>query len=49
MVLCGYLDDKPPEQSIFNRNLIYVGMTRATHELVLTVSGSHRYIADLEV
>lgn len=31
-----------------NRRLIYVGMTRASHELVLTASGNHPYIADLE-
>jgi superfamily I DNA/RNA helicase len=30
------------------RRLVYVGMTRATHELVLTASGRHPYIADLE-
>lgn len=46
--LCGYLDDKPPENSILSRRLIYVGMTRATHELVLTASGKHAYIADLD-
>ena len=48
VVLCGYLDDKPPEQSHLSRRLIYVGMTRATSELVLTASGTHPYIADLE-
>jgi hypothetical protein len=48
VVLCGYLDDKPPERSNLSRRLIYVGMTRATHELVLTCSGHHPYIADLE-
>lgn len=48
VIMCGYLDDKPPEQSVLNRRLIYVGMTRATHELVLTASGNHPYIADLE-
>lgn len=31
-----------------NRRLIYVGMTRASHELVLTASGNHPDIADLE-
>ncbi|MDQ3462402.1 MAG: ATP-binding domain-containing protein [Actinomycetota bacterium] len=49
VVLCGYLDDKPAEESVISRRLIYVGMTRATCELVLTASGNHRYIADLEV
>jgi hypothetical protein len=48
VVLCGFLDDKPSEQSVLNRRLIYVGMTRATHELVVTFSGKHPYIADLE-
>jgi superfamily I DNA/RNA helicase len=48
VIMCGYLDDRPPEQSILNRRLIYVGMTRATQELVLTASGDHPYIADLE-
>lgn len=48
VVLCGYLDDRPPENSILNRRLIYVGMTRATYELVLTASGRHPYIADLD-
>lgn len=46
--LCGYLDDRPPMQERLNRRLIYVGMTRASHELVLTASGNHPYIADLE-
>ena len=46
--LCGYLDDKPEETKVLNRRLIYVGMTRATNELVLTASGDHPYIADLE-
>ena len=46
--LCGYLDDKPERDLILNRRLVYVGMTRATDELVLTVSGHHPYIADLE-
>lgn len=46
--LCGYLDDSPPMQERMNRRLIYVGMTRASHELVLTASGNHPYIADLE-
>lgn len=49
VILCGYLDDRPPEQQIVNRRVIYVGMTRATHELVLTASGRHEYIADLEL
>ena len=48
VLLCGYLDDRPPEQSTVTRSLIYVGMTRATHELVLSASGQHRYLADLE-
>lgn len=50
VLLCGYLDDRPPEQdAVINRRLIYVGMTRATHQLVLTASGKHPYIADLEI
>lgn len=50
VILCGYLEDRPPEQdAIVNRRLIYVGMTRTTHQLVLTASGRHPYIADLEV
>lgn len=49
VILCGYLDDKPPEESHLSRRLIYVGMTRATHELVLTASGKHPYIADLDM
>jgi hypothetical protein len=48
VVLCGYLDDRPPEDAVVNRRLVYVGMTRATHELVLTASGQHAYIADLD-
>jgi len=48
VVLCGYLDDRPVADSFLNRRLIYVGMTRATHELVLTASGRHPYIADLD-
>jgi hypothetical protein len=48
VVLCGYLDDKPPADSMITRSLVYVGMTRATHELVLTASGKHPYLADLE-
>jgi hypothetical protein len=49
VILCGYLDDQPPERQIINRRVIYVGMTRATHELVLTASGKHEFIADLEI
>ena len=48
VLLCGYLDDKPPEQSRVSRSLIYVGMTRATHELILSASGHHPYLADFE-
>ena len=48
VVLCGYLDDRPVADSFLNRRLIYVGMTRATHELVLTASGRHPYVADLD-
>lgn len=48
VIMCGYLDDRPPEQSVLNRRVIYVGMTRATQALVLTASGKHRFIADLE-
>ncbi|MEO5679914.1 MAG: 3'-5' exonuclease [Acidimicrobiales bacterium] len=46
--LCGYLDDKPETDLILNRRLVYVGMTRASEELMLTASGNHPYIADLE-
>jgi len=45
--LCGYLDSKPEETPWLNRRLIYVGMTRATEQLVLTASGHHPFIADL--
>ncbi|HET9692134.1 MAG TPA: ATP-binding domain-containing protein [Acidimicrobiales bacterium] len=48
VVLCGYLDTKPPSESRVNRSLVYVGMTRATHRLVLSASGKHEYLADLE-
>jgi hypothetical protein len=48
VILCGFLDDQPPEQSLVSRSLIYVGMTRATHELTLSASGKHPYLADLE-
>ncbi len=48
VLLCGYLDDRPPEQSNLSRSLIYVGMTRATYELALSASGKHPYLADLE-
>ncbi|MGH9280844.1 MAG: 3'-5' exonuclease, partial [Acidimicrobiales bacterium] len=48
VVLCGYLSDDRPDNAIHNRKLIYVGMTRATHELTLTASGRHPYIADLD-
>lgn len=46
--LCGYLDDKPERDVVHNRRLVYVGMTRAIDELVLTFSRGHRYVADLE-
>ncbi|MDQ1377791.1 MAG: hypothetical protein QOE15_1964, partial [Acidimicrobiaceae bacterium] len=36
------------EQSRVTRALIYVGMTRATHELALSVSGQHPFLADVE-
>lgn len=49
VMMCGYLDDRPPKQRVLNRRLIYVGMTRATQELLLTASGRHDYIADLEL
>lgn len=50
VIVCGYLDHRPPEQdAILNRRLVYVGMTRATYQLVLTASGRHPYIADLEM
>ncbi len=48
VLLCGYLDDRPPEQSRISRPLIHVGMTRATHELTLSASGKHPYLADFE-
>ena len=48
VILCGFLDDKPPAESRVSRSLIYVGMTRATHELTLSASGKHPYLADLE-
>ncbi|MDQ6726593.1 MAG: ATP-binding domain-containing protein [Actinomycetota bacterium] len=48
VVMCAYLDDRPPEKRVLSRRLIYVGMTRATHQLMLTASGKHEYIADLE-
>lgn len=48
VILCGWLDDRPPEQSRVTRALIYVGMTRATHELALSVSGQHPFLADVE-
>jgi len=48
VLLCGYLDDKPPDQNRVSRTLVYVGMTRATYELVLSASGHHPYLADLE-
>jgi superfamily I DNA/RNA helicase len=48
VILCGWLDDRPPEQSRVTRALIYVGMTRATHELALSISGEHPYLADVE-
>lgn len=48
VILCAYLEEKPPEEMAASRRLIYVGMTRAVDRLVLTASGSHRFIADLE-
>lgn len=48
VLLCGFLDDRLVTDTFLNRRLIYVGMTRATHELVLTASGRHPYIADLD-
>lgn len=48
VILCGFLDDKPPAESRVSRSLIYVGMTRATHELTMSASGKHPYLADLE-
>jgi len=48
VILCAYLDDRPPEELEASRRLIYVGMTRAKERLVLTASGNHSYIADLE-
>lgn len=48
VILCGFLDDKPPAESRVSRSLIYVGMTRATHELTLSASGKHPYLVELE-
>lgn len=48
VILCGFLDDKPPAESRVSRSLISVGMTRANHELTLSASGKHPYLADLE-
>lgn len=48
VILCAYLDEKPPEEIAASRRLIYVGMTRAVDRLVLTASGTHRFITDLE-
>ena len=49
VILCAYLDDRPPDELEASRRLIYVGMTRAKERLVLTASGNHPYIADLEL
>ena len=49
VILCAYLDDRPPEELEANRRLIYVGMTRAKERLVLMASGNHPHIADLEL
>ena len=48
VILCGYLTMLPPEELETNRRLIYVGMTRAKERLVLSASGNHPYVADLE-
>jgi len=48
VILCAYLDEHPPDRVAESRRLIYVGMTRAVDHLVLTASGEHRFIADLE-
>jgi superfamily I DNA and RNA helicase len=48
VILCAYLDQRPPEEMAASRRLIYVGMTRAVDRLVLTASGKHRFITDLE-
>jgi len=48
VILCGYLNMLPSEEPETNRRLIYVGMTRAKERLVLSASGNHPYIADLE-
>lgn len=48
VVLVGIFDDRPESDRTINRRLIYVGMTRATEELAISASGSHRYLADLE-
>lgn len=48
VILCAYLEDRPPEELETKRRLLYVGMTRAKERLVLTASGNHPYIADLE-
>ena len=46
--MCAYLEDRPSHREVLNRRLIYVGMTRATQQLVMTASGKHEFIADLE-
>lgn len=48
VILCAYLNDQPPEEMAASRRLIYVGMTRAVDRLVLTASGTHQFITDLE-
>ena len=48
VLMCGYLEDRPSQRHVLNRRLIYVGMTRATQQLILTASGRHEFIADLE-
>lgn len=48
VILCAYLGDRPPDELEASRRLLYVGMTRAKERLVLTASGEHPYIADLE-
>jgi UvrD-like helicase family protein/AAA domain-containing protein len=48
VILCAFLDEHPPDRVAESRRLIYVGMTRAVDHLVLTASGEHRFIADLE-
>jgi superfamily I DNA/RNA helicase len=48
VVLFAIFDDRPESDRSVNRRLIYVGMTRSTEELVISRSGEHRYMVDME-